>query len=55
MTIQIINMIIQSFNSVFNWFFTLEISEGVYLGWIFVVVILIIIILKYYLKEGDNG
>lgn len=55
MAIQVLNLILTLFNSVFSWFFNLQITDGVSLGWIFMVVIIMFFLIRGFLKENDNG
>lgn len=56
MAIQILNMFLGVFQGIVNLFFTLEIAEGVSLGWVFMVVLIMFILIKFFLKgDSDNG
>lgn len=55
MAVQILNMFLGVFQGFVNLFFTLEIAEGVSLGWIFMVVIIMFILIKFFLKGDSNN
>lgn len=57
MAIEIVDFILALFKTAFAWIFTLEITEGVSIGWILIVVIIMSILIKFFLKNGgsDNG
>lgn len=55
MALTVLNFILTLFNSVMTWFFNLQISDGVSIGWIFVVVLVMFFLINYFLKERGNG
>lgn len=56
MAVQILNMFLSVFQGFVSLFFTLEIAEGVSLGWVFMVVLIMFVLLKFFLKgDSDNG
>lgn len=55
MVINVVNMFLSMFQSIISWFFSLEITSGVSLGWIFIVVVLMFILIKFFLKGDNNG
>lgn len=55
MAVQMINVFIQIIQSAISMLFTLELAPGVSLGWIFIVVILMLILIKFFLKGDNNG
>lgn len=55
MAVQVLNLILSLFNSVLSWFFSAEIMEGVSLGWIFITVIIIFMLIKFFLKGDNDG
>lgn len=56
MTTNLINMFLSVFQAALSMFFNLQIAEGVSLGWIFIVVIIMFILIKFFLSGGsDNG
>lgn len=56
MAIQVLNMIISVIQAAISMLFNLEITSGVSLGWIFIVVIIMFLLIKFFLSGGsDNG
>lgn len=55
MAIQILNMFLGVFQGIVNLFFTLEIAEDVSLGWVFMVVLIMFILIKFFLKGNSNN
>lgn len=55
MAINVLNLLLNMFQGVVTWFFALEISPGVSLGWILVVVVIMFILIKFFLTEGDKN
>ena len=55
MAIQVLNLILGLFNSVISWFFSAEIMEGVSLGWIFITVIVMFMLIRFFLKGDNDG
>lgn len=55
MAVQMINIFVQIIQSAISMFFSLELAPGVSLGWIFLVVVLMLILIKFFLKGEDNG
>lgn len=55
MAITLINMFLQVIQSAITMLFSLEIAEGVSLGWIFIVVVIMFVLLKFFLGGPDNG
>lgn len=55
MALTVLQLILNMFQSVITWFFNLELTENVSLGWILVVVVLMFILIKYFLTEGDKN
>lgn len=55
MAVQVLNLILSLFNSVLSWFFSAEIMEGVSLGWIFITVIIMFMLIKFFLKGDNDG
>lgn len=54
MALQIVQMFLSVFQGIVSVFFSLEIADGVSLGWIFLVVIIMAVLIKFFLKGGDN-
>lgn len=52
---EVINMFISIFQACITMFFNLEIVQGVSLGWIFLVVVVMFIIIKFFLKGEKDG
>ena len=55
MAIQVLNLILSLFNSVLSWFFSSEIMEGVSLGWVFITVLIMFMLIRFFLKGDNNG
>lgn len=55
MAIQLVSAFLSVIQGAISMLFSLEISEGVSLGWIFLVVIIMFILLKFFLKGDSNG
>lgn len=55
MIINVVNMFLSMFQAIISWFFSLELTQGVSLGWIFIVVVLMFILIKFFLKGDNNG
>lgn len=55
MALNVLNLILNLFQGLVKWFFSLEISPGVSFGWILVVVIVMFILIKFFLTEGDKN
>lgn len=55
MAVQLVNAFLSVIQSAISMFFTLEIAPGVYLGWIFIVVIIMFILIKFFMKGDNNG
>lgn len=55
MALNVLNLILNLFQSVVSFFFSLQLQEGVSLGWILVVVIVMFILIKFFLTEGDKN
>lgn len=51
----VINMFISIFQACITMFFSLEIVPGVSIGWIFIVVIIMFILIKFFLKGEKDG
>lgn len=55
MAINVLNLILSMFQSVVTWVFSLEITEGVSIGWIFVVVVIMFILIRFFLTEDSKN
>lgn len=55
MAIDVINMFLSVFQSAINCLFGLQIQQNVYLGWIFIVVVIMMLLIKFFLKDNGNG
>lgn len=56
MAIQLVNMFLSVIQAAITMLFSLEITNGVSLGWIFIVVIIMFLLIKFFLSGGsDNG
>lgn len=49
-----INLLLQLISSAIQWFFTIN-FEGIYIGWIFIAVIVISLIIKFFLQNRGGS
>ena len=55
MAATLVSMFLSVIQEAISCIFSLEIADGVSLGWIFIVVVLMFIIIKFFLGGNDNG
>lgn len=51
----VIQMFVSLFQAALTFLFNLEIVEGVSVGWIFIVVVIMFILIRFFLKGDKNG
>lgn len=51
----VIQLFVSLFQAALTFLFNLEISEGVSVGWIFIVVVIMFILIRFFLKGDKNG
>lgn len=54
MAVQIVNMFLSIFQAAISMFFSLEITDGVSLGWIFIVVVIMFLLIRFFLSGGNE-
>lgn len=52
---EVINLFISLFQACITFLFNLEIVTGVSIGWVFIVVVVMFMIIKYFLKGDKDG